>query len=77
MDKKRKKEAATGQPASQPAQAGPQAGPPPEPAGLPAGPQAGPPPDAAGLQAGLGRHPGRAMSHPENSSLRLVMISHA
>ena len=34
MDKKRKKEVETGQPASQPAQAGPQAGPPPDAAGL-------------------------------------------
>ena len=42
MDKKRKGEAETGQPASQPAQAGP---------------QAGHPSDAAGLQAGLGRTP--------------------
>ena len=48
MDKKRKKEVETGQPA----QAGPQAGSPPDASGLQAGPQAGIPTDAAGLQAG-------------------------
>ena len=60
MDKKRKKEVETGQPASRPDhhQTAPASRP------AQAGSQAGPPPDAAGLQAGPGRPPGRTPTVP-------------